>query len=136
MSVLHGQAQGLGGLFYVPSQPLVIHPDKKLALSSEPEGQFVDDVPYGTAENPISFLDYDSEEEGEVRVSVTLGGAESFAQRIRETTVPRTRQAMGIGFRRGRQVLDEQYLANTPASMGDHNDTDGPSSSSPTARPW
>lgn len=39
MSVLHGQAQGLGGLFYVPNQPLVIHPDKKVALSSEPEAR-------------------------------------------------------------------------------------------------
>ncbi|KAK4060178.1 uncharacterized protein Triagg1_10876 [Trichoderma aggressivum f. europaeum] len=39
MSVLHGQAQGLGGLFYVPNRPLVIHPDKKVALSSEPEAR-------------------------------------------------------------------------------------------------
>ncbi|KAH0532176.1 hypothetical protein TsFJ059_000903 [Trichoderma semiorbis] len=57
MSELHGQAQGLGGLFHVPNQPLVIHPDKKVALSSEPEGQFADDVPCGTAENPISLLE-------------------------------------------------------------------------------
>ncbi|KAL6822566.1 hypothetical protein J3E69DRAFT_381730 [Trichoderma sp. SZMC 28015] len=39
MAILHSQAQGLGGLFYVASQPLVIHPDKKVALSSEPEAR-------------------------------------------------------------------------------------------------
>lgn len=74
MSVIHvhGQAQGLGGLFSVPNQPLVIHPDKKVALSSEPEGQFADDVPYDTAENPISLLE-----------------AQGPAQRVRETTIPR-----------------------------------------------
>ncbi|KAM6482487.1 hypothetical protein HDV62DRAFT_397316 [Trichoderma sp. SZMC 28011] len=72
MSVLHGQAQDLGRLFYVPNQPLIIHPDKKVALSSEPEGQFADDVPYGTAENPIFLLE-----------------AQGPAQRVRETTIPR-----------------------------------------------
>lgn len=34
MSMLRGQAEDLGGLFYVPSRPFIVHPDKEVTLGA------------------------------------------------------------------------------------------------------